>query len=97
MQIKKKQRDELQHEIRNLEESIKTEQRNRAEEHAALLARYKKRMEDLTREMEEKQVEGNSRMEQIEIARREMSHHYGEELERRRNDHHDELEKKSHD
>ena len=30
--IKKKQRDELQQEIRNLQESIKTEERNRSEE-----------------------------------------------------------------
>ncbi len=53
--IKKKQRDELQQEIRNLQESINTERRNRAEEHAALLAKYKKKTEDLSREMEEKQ------------------------------------------
>ena len=52
--IKKKQRDELQQEIRNLEESINTEKRNRAEEKAALLAKYKKKTEDLNREMEEK-------------------------------------------
>lgn len=35
--IKKKQRDELQQEIRNLLESIKTEDRNRSEEQAALM------------------------------------------------------------
>lgn len=35
--IKKKQRDELQQEIRNLQESIKTEDRNRQEEQAALM------------------------------------------------------------
>mmetsp|Transcript_9999 Transcript_9999/g.13603 ORF Transcript_9999/g.13603 Transcript_9999/m.13603 type:complete len:84 (+) Transcript_9999:1097-1348(+) len=74
--IKKKQRDELQQEIRNLQESIKTEERNRQEEHAALLAKYKKKMEDLTREMEEKELEGHQRMEKIEIETREMSRRY---------------------
>ncbi len=56
--IKKKQRDELQQQIRNLIESIKTEERNRQEEQAALLARYKKKKEDLIREMEEKELKG---------------------------------------
>jgi len=44
--------------------------------------------------MEEKKIEGDARMENIEISRRETSHTYGEELERHRNEHHDELEKK---
>jgi len=38
-----------------LQESIKTEERNRSEEQLALLAKYKKKTEDLTREMEEKE------------------------------------------
>ena len=56
--IKKKQRDELQQEIRNLQESIKTEDRNRQEEQAALMLKYKKKTEDLIREMDEKEQEG---------------------------------------
>lgn len=56
--IKKKQRDELQQEIRNLQESIKTEDRNRQEEQAALMQKYKKKKEDLIREMEEKELQG---------------------------------------
>lgn len=63
--IKKKQRDELQQEIRNLNESIKTEDRNRQEEQAALMLKYKKKTEDLTREMEEKELQGRQNMEKI--------------------------------
>jgi len=63
--IKKKQRDELQQEIRNLNESIKTEDRNRQEEQAALMLKYRKKTEDLTREMEEKELQGRQNMEKI--------------------------------
>ena len=95
--IKKKQRDELQQEIRNLQESIRTEERNRQEEQLALMARYKKKMEDLTREMEEKELEGRQKMEKIEQDTRDMERRYNEEINRRMDEHRDTLEKKAND
>ena len=95
--IKKKQRDELQQQIRNLIESIKTEERNRQEEQAALMARYKKKKEDLIREMEEKELKGRKQMEKIEQETREMERNYQEEIARRMDDHRNLLEKKEAD
>lgn len=93
--IKKKQRDELQQEIRNLQESIKTEERNRSEEQLALLAKYKKKTEDLTREMEEKEQDGHAKMEKIEQETRDMERRYQEEINIKMDKHRDELEKKA--
>ena len=93
--IKKKQRDELQQQIRNLIESIKTEERNRQEEQAALMARYKKKKEDLIREMEEKDLKGRKQMEKIEQETRDMERKYQEEIQKRQDDHRDLLDKKA--
>ena len=95
--IKKKLRDELQQEIRNLQESIRTEERNRQEEQAALMQKYKKKTEDLTREMEEKELEGRQKMEKIEQETRDTERRYQEEINRRMDEHRELLEKKAQD
>jgi len=95
--IKKKQRDELQQEIRNLKESIATEDRNRKEEAAALYQKYLKKAEDLTREHEEKELEGKQEMDRIEQETRDIERHYQEEINRRMDEHRDGLDKKSND
>jgi len=74
--IKKKQRDELQQEIRNLRESIATEDRNRKEETQALYQKYLKKAEDLSREMEEKELAGRQSMDKIEQETRDMERRY---------------------
>lgn len=95
--IKKKQRDELQQEIRNLKESIATEDRNRKEEAAALYQKYLKKAEDLTREHEEKELEGKQEMDRIEQETRDIERHYQEEINRRMDEHRDGLDKKAND
>jgi len=95
--IKKKQRDELQQEIRNLRESIATEDRNRKEETQALYQKYLKKAEDLSREMEEKELAGRQSMDKIEQETRDMERRYQEEINRRMDDHRDKLDKKAND
>ena len=95
--IKKKQRDELQQEIRNLQESIKTEERNRQEGQAALMLKYKKKTEDLRREMEEKETEGRQTMDKIEQDTRDMERRYKEEINHKMEAHRELLEAKARD
>lgn len=95
--IKKKQRDELQQEIRNLQESIKTEDRNRQEGQAALMLKYKKKTEDLRREMEEKEAEGRQTMDKIEQETRDMERRYKEEIMHKMEVHKESLEAKARD
>lgn len=95
--IKKKQRDELQQEIRNLKESIETENRNRREEAAALYQKYLKKEENLTREKDEKEMEGRQEMDRIEQETRDTERRYQEEINRRIDEHRDLLDKKATD
>lgn len=54
--IRKKVRDELKQQIHNLDEAIKTERRNRAEEAEAQRQKFQKIKEDLLRDMDEKRM-----------------------------------------
>ena len=78
-----------------MQESINTEKRNRAEEHAALLAKYKKKTEDLNREMDEKEQEGQAKQEKIRIETAEMERRYEEEINKKMDEHRDSLQKKA--
>ena len=95
--IKKTQRDQLQLEITNLRENIKTEKKNREEEMQALNAKYEKRSKDIEREMEDKALQGRLTMERIEQETREMERRYQEEIQRAMEAHSETLEKRAND
>ena len=95
--IKKRLRDDLQHEIRNLKESIKTEERNRQEERDALVLKYRKKEEDLNREREDKELQGNHQMERIQQETRDMKRRYEEEYDRIEQEHESLKEEKERD
>ena len=95
--IKKKQRDVLQADIRQLNESIRTEKRNAAEAMEAKRQRFLKRSEDLMREIEERKQDGNERMMKIEESTREMERKYAEDIQAMQDNHRNELERRMHD
>ena len=53
------------------------------------MLKYKKKTEDLTREMEEKELQGRQNMEKIEQETRDMERRYQEEINRRMDEHRD--------
>ena len=65
-----------------MKESIKTEERNRQEERDALVLKYRKKEEDLNREREDKELQGNHQMERIQQETRDMKRRYEEEYDR---------------
>ena len=80
-----------------MQESIKTEERNRQEGQAALMLKYKKKTEDLRREMEEKETEGRQTMDKIEQDTRDMERRYKEEINHKMETHRELLEAKARD
>jgi len=61
------------------------------------MLKYKKKTEDLTREMEEKELQGRQSMEKIEQETRDMERRYQEEINHRMDQHRDSLETKARD
>ena len=61
------------------------------------MLKYKKWTEDLTRDMEEKELQGRQQMEKIEQETRDMERRYQEEINRRMDEHRDLLDNKAHD
>ena len=95
--IKKKQRDVLQADIRQLKDSIRTEKRNAAEALEAKRQRFQKRSEDLMREIEERKQDGKDRMEKIDAATRDMERKYQEDIMMMMDNHRNELDRRMQD
>ena len=70
--IEKSVRDALKQDIRNTQESINTENRNRAEEREALRQKYSRQIEDRRREIEEKRQDGENKCRKLETERSEI-------------------------
>ena len=95
--IKKKQRDVLQADIRQLKESIRTEKRNAAEALEAKRQRFLKRSEDLMRDIDERKQDGKDRMEKIDGATRDMERKYQEDIMMMMDNHRNELDRRMQD
>ena len=61
------------------------------------MQKYRKKKEDLIREMEEKELQGRQTMEKIEQETRDMERRYQEEINRRMDEHRDQLDKRAQD
>ena len=92
--IKKKQRDVLEADIRQLKDSIRTEKRNAAEALEAKRQRFLKRSEDLMRDIEERKQDGKDRMEKIEVSTRDMERKYQEDIMLMMDNHRNELDRR---
>ena len=95
--IEKSVRDALKQDIRNTQESINTENRNRAEEREALRQKYSRQIEDRRREIEEKRQDGENKCRKLETERSEIQRRCLEDIARMEEDHKAEMERREQD
>ena len=80
-----------------MDESIKTERRNRMEEAEAQRQKFERMREDLLKDMEEKKLIGQRRMDKIEEQTREMERKHEEDKMGMIEDHKSEMERRERD
>jgi len=95
--IRKKQRDVLYADIRQLNDSIRTEKRNAAEAAEAKRQKFLKKQEDLMREISQKEQDGKDREERIKQETMEMERRYETDIKEKMNSHRNELVERQND